>query len=63
MHTDQPREQTAYEAMVDAYPVPAHVTILGLGPSLEQYVDITKRLGGKHAYCCLLYTSPSPRDS
>lgn len=51
MHTDQPREQTAYEAMVDAYPVPAHVTILGLGPSLEQYVDITKRLGGKHAYC------------
>lgn len=28
-----------------------HVTILGLGPSLERYVDIAKRLGGKHAYC------------
>lgn len=28
-----------------------HVTILGLGPSLEQYVDIAKRLGGRHAYC------------
>lgn len=44
-------EPTAYQAMVDAYTVPQHVTILGLGPSLEQYVDITKRLGGKHAYC------------
>ena len=28
-----------------------HVTILGLGPSLEEYVNIAKRLGGKHAYC------------
>ena len=24
-----------------------HVTILGLGPSLEQYVNIVKRLGGE----------------
>lgn len=31
--------------------VPEHVAILGLGPSLESYVDIAKRLGGKHAYC------------
>jgi SAM-dependent methyltransferase len=31
--------------------VPAHVTILGLGPSLEQYVNVVKRLGGRHAYC------------
>lgn len=31
--------------------VPRHVAILGLGPSLEQYVDIVKRLGGKHAFC------------
>jgi SAM-dependent methyltransferase len=30
---------------------PEHVAILGLGPSLEEYVNITKRLGGKHAYC------------
>jgi len=47
----QPEAQTAYQAMIEAYPVPNHVTILGLGPSLEQYVDITKRLGGKHVYC------------
>jgi hypothetical protein len=26
---------------------PEHVVILGLGPSLEAYVDITKRLGGR----------------
>lgn len=30
---------------------PAHVCILGLGPSLEAYVDIVKRLGGRHAFC------------
>jgi hypothetical protein len=27
-----------------------HITILGLGPSLEEYVNITKRLGGRHVY-------------
>ena len=30
---------------------PEHIAILGLGPSLEEYVNIAKRLGGKHAYC------------
>lgn len=30
--------------------VPEHVAILGLGPSLEQYVDVAKRLGGKHKF-------------
>jgi SAM-dependent methyltransferase len=35
----------------DDFPPPAHVAILGLGPSLERYVDLAKRLGGKHAYC------------
>lgn len=30
---------------------PEHITILGLGPSLEEYVNIAKRLGGKHVYC------------
>jgi len=30
--------------------VPEHVLILGLGPSLETYVDIAKRLGGRHAF-------------
>ena len=27
---------------------PKHVVILGLGPSLERYIDMTKRLGGRH---------------
>jgi hypothetical protein len=35
----------------EEFPVPDHVTILGLGPSLERYVDLAKRQGGKHAYC------------
>lgn len=48
---DIPAGPTAYQQMVEAFPVPEHVAILGLGPSLEQYLDITKRLGGKHAYC------------
>ncbi len=30
---------------------PEHVAILGLGPSLEGYVDIVKRLGGRHVFC------------
>ena len=30
---------------------PEHVAILGLGPSLDQYTDVCKRLGGKHAFC------------
>lgn len=28
-----------------------HVTILGLGPSLDEYTNITKRFGGRHQYC------------
>lgn len=28
-----------------------HVTILGLGPSVRQYLELTKRVGGRHAYC------------
>lgn len=31
--------------------VPGHVVILGLGPSLEAYVDLAKRLGGRRALC------------
>lgn len=30
--------------------VPEHVLILGLGPSLESYVDLAKRQGGRHAF-------------
>jgi hypothetical protein len=28
-----------------------HVAILGLGPSLDEYVSITRRAGGRHRYC------------
>lgn len=38
-------------AVMESFPIPEHVAILGLGPSLEQYVDMVKRLGGKHVYC------------
>ncbi|MGX9145929.1 class I SAM-dependent methyltransferase [Mesorhizobium sp. 128a] len=36
---------------VPAENAPEHVCILGLGPSLEAYVDLVKRLGGRHAFC------------
>jgi SAM-dependent methyltransferase len=28
-----------------------HIAILGLGPSVDQYLDYTKRLGGRSAFC------------
>lgn len=28
-----------------------HIAIIGLGPSLDQYTDITKRQGGRHKFC------------
>ncbi len=28
-----------------------HVAILGLGPSVNQYLEITKRAGGRHNFC------------
>lgn len=31
--------------------VPDHVVILGLGPSLESYVNLVKRLGDRRAFC------------
>ena len=43
----------AGHTVVAAEPPPAaprHVVILGLGPSLEHYVDNVKRLGGRHAF-------------
>jgi len=30
---------------------PKHVSIVGLGPSSAAYVDLVKRLGGRHQYC------------
>lgn len=31
--------------------VPEHVAILGLGPSVDQYTNVVKRLGGRHRFC------------
>jgi hypothetical protein len=28
---------------------PLHITILGLGPSLEEYINLTKRFGSRRA--------------
>lgn len=35
----------------DDIPAEKHVAILGLGPSLDQYLEITKRLGGRSRFC------------
>lgn len=32
-------------------PAGKHIAILGLGPSLDQYLEITKRLGGRSRFC------------
>lgn len=37
-------------------PAPKHVAILGLGPSVRQFLEITKRLGGRSAYCDEVWT-------
>jgi len=33
-----------------------HIAILGLGPSVDQYLDITKRQGGRNKFCDLTWT-------
>jgi SAM-dependent methyltransferase len=35
----------------DAASAPRHVAILGLGPSLNAYLELTKRMGGRHRFC------------
>ncbi len=30
---------------------PLHIAILGLGPSVRQYLELVKRMGGRRAYC------------
>lgn len=44
------RKGAALAVNVPAAPEPAHVAILGLGPSLEAYVDHVKRLGARRKY-------------
>lgn len=41
------------DAVMESYaqPVPKHVAILGLGPSVNQFTDICKSLGGRQQYC------------
>ena len=36
---------------IRALQLPEHVAIVGLGPSINQFVEITKRMGGRRAYC------------
>jgi SAM-dependent methyltransferase len=44
------------EAIPDEVARGKHVAILGLGPSLDQYLDITKRLGGRSKFCDEVWT-------
>ena len=39
------------DVMPEETPKGKHIAILGLGPSLDQYVETTKRLGGRHKFC------------
>lgn len=39
-----------HERRFENLPVPDHVVILGLGPSLESYLDLVKRLGARHCF-------------
>lgn len=34
----------------DQGPAPEHVAILGLGPSVQDYLELTKRVGGRHKF-------------
>lgn len=46
----EPTRQAEPMAPVTPARTPKHVAILGLGPSLDQYTDACKRLGGRHRY-------------
>ena len=39
------------DPVVDETPHGKHIAIIGLGPSLDQYLEITKRLGGRSKFC------------
>lgn len=39
------------DPVVDETPRGKHIAIIGLGPSLDQYLEITKRLGGRSKFC------------
>lgn len=45
--------ESSIEAVTEetSEPVERHIAILGLGPSLDQYLEQTKRLGGRSNFC------------
>lgn len=47
----RPAATPAIEVASDRHPGPKHVVILGLGPTLEAYVDLVKRFGGRGRFC------------
>ena len=50
--------EEAHQALGDI-----RTTAAVLSAQLERYPHIPQDIDGLHKYCCLLYTSPSPRDS
>lgn len=53
---ERPADSSGADAAACAAPapaadVPAHVAIVGLGPSAAQYVSITRGMGGRHKFC------------
>ena len=53
-------EQTLLNVLSQSYPNIEYIVIDG--GSTDGTVDIIRRYESGLAYCCLLYTSPSPRD-
>lgn len=49
-HVEPVKRDTMPERKQSRRSKPKHVAILGLGPSLDQYTNICKRLGGRHKY-------------
>jgi SAM-dependent methyltransferase len=44
-------ERSQAQRTADAKPAPKHVALLGLGPSVRQFLEVTKRMGGRRAFC------------
>lgn len=46
----EPKTEPAPEAQKEPEPAPSHVALVALGPSVGTYLEITKRLGGRHRF-------------
>lgn len=44
-------ERTQGESMTEVASAPAHVALVGLGPSCDAYLNIARNMGGRSAYC------------